>query len=300
MSQGEEKNVLLSSLEEIKKGSEEDVPNEPQAPLPEAPRPQSQTSALGGGLLNSLLDEVKAEADREVEEITRTLEQRSALEKEQREEEERKKKEQYDKLIQDEARRRLQVIKRKEDERKRKAADEDFRAQRQEQMRVEKERQQKRRRFLLVASGVAGVATAAVVVLVLTGVIPLLEPSETPAGQEPAKTAPSVAQNTEKKAEQEYTGPIITEPDPEKVYTTIDGPAAAVLAIPEHSDIESLRVVDPPVEEVKLAIRTDEMHVRLVRAFARHSSGGGGSSDSGDGGSSGQGGIKIDDSIFKD
>lgn len=292
-------NALLSSLEEIKESSKEELP---RVPTPEAaPEPRTQP-APKTSLLDSLLDEVKAEAEREVEEITKTLEEKTAAERKLVAEEEQRKKEQYDVLIQDEARRRLQMIKRKEDEKRNKILEAKQReAKRQAAIRLQAQ-QKKTRKGLLVASGIGVTALAALVALVLTGVIPLLEDRTPVTDQTQAEAATrQLETNTPaKKVEAEYTGPVIDEPAPEPNEIGVDGPGSVVLDLPERSDPASLAPKEVPVPLAgPISIESSLLANRLAKAFSqRPSSSSGGSSDSGDSGSSG--GIKIDDSIFKD
>jgi hypothetical protein len=297
MAKKKQKNALLSSLEEIKQGSEEELP---RVPAPEAaPAPRSRP-APKTSLLDSLLDEVKAEADREVEEITKTLEEKTAAERKLVVEEEQRKKEQYDVLIQDEARRRLQMIKRKEDEKRNKVIEAEQREAKRKEMARQQVQQKKTRKGLLVASGVVVVGLAAVVALVLTGVIPLLE-DKTPVAEQAAEEVATKQFEKSipvKKQVEEYKGPPIDEPTPEPLEFVVDGPASAVLDLPERSDPSRLAPKKVPVPvAAPVPIESALMATRLAKAFARRSSSSGGSSGTSD---SSSGGIKIDDSIFKD
>jgi hypothetical protein len=298
MAKKKQKNALLSSLEEIKQGSLEELPREP-APE-EAPAPRSRP-APKASLLDSLLDEVKAEADREVEEITKTLEEKTAAERKLAEDEEQRKKEQYDVLIQDEARRRLQMIKRKEDEKRGKVLEAEQLVAKRKEMERQQVQQKKTRKGLLVASGIAMVGLAAMVALVLTGVIPLLE-DKTPvveqAADEVATKQMKKSVPVEKPVE-EYKGPPIDEPSPEPPMLGVSGPASAVLDLPKRTDPALLARQDAVVTTTApVHIESDLMATRLAKAFARSSGSSGGSSGSSDPVDSG--GIKIDDSIFKD
>jgi hypothetical protein len=292
----QKQDALLSSLAEIKLSSDEDLPREPTPPPAPAPKtsPAPQTS-----LLDSLLDEVKAEAEREVQEITKTLEEKTAAERRMAEDEEQRKKEQYDKLIQDEARRRLQMIKRKEDEKRQKALELEAReARRVEGLRVQAQ-QKKTRKSLMVALGVVGVSLAAVVALVLTGVIPLLEEKQPPsATPEEVATQQSQKLVPKRKKVVEPDGPVVAEAPQEPTEFGVDGPGSVVLDLPERSDPGRFAPRTVPVPATaKVTVKEEELRTQLARAFARSTSSSGGSSSSG---SSSDGGIKIDDSIFKD
>ena len=299
MAKKKQKNALLSSLEEIKQGNEEELP---RVPAPEAAPAPSSRPAPKSSLLDSLLDEVKADAEREVEEITKTLEEKTAAERKLVEDEELRKKEQYDVLIQDEARRRLQMIKRKEDEKRSKVVEAERRVAKRQEMARQQAQQKKTRKGLLVASGVGVVALAALVVLVLTGVIPLLEDNTPVADSNKAEVATKQMEKSVpvKRAAEVHNGPVIDEPTPEPVEIGVDGPASVVLDLPERTDVARLAPKKIPVPvTAPVAIQSDLMATRLARAFARRSgsSSGGSSSSSSD---SSSGGIKIDDSIFKD
>ncbi len=301
MAKKPKKNLLLSSLEEIKKESQEELPQEPTpAPVP-VPRKETKAPAGASSLLDSLLDEVKEEARREVDEITKSLEERTAQERAAVEQEERRKKEQYDKLIQDEARRRLQMIKRKEDERRRVEQAERQREEARKEAVLVAAQQKKARKNLKVALGVVGGILATVVVLVVTGVIPLL-PEEAPSVSEGAQneeTKPTKATLPPRvKEKEDPNAPVIAEAPAEPATIGIDGQGSIVLDLPERHDISKLAPKEvPQVVAEAVEVERETMSVRLARAFARTSSSSGGSSSSS---GSSDGGIKIDDSIFKD
>jgi len=299
MADSKKSNILLSSLEEIKKESErETVPVEPQPVKPAAAKPKSSSAAaLSGGLLDSLLTEVKAEAEREVQEITRTLEEKTELEKKLREEEDERKRLEYDRQIQDEARRRLDLIRRKEDEKKRVAQEAKAREEKRKEIAALKTRQEKSRKVLVRAAAALGGVIVVIVALVATGVIPLLEDESASEGLgEVSSNAPEAPPQFEKRKKEEYKGPPIQEPDEDDGQMAIDGAAGVVLAIPEKGGLEKLPSNLKPPAKTKNDIETKEMHVRLVKALKKVRTSSGGSSSSG--GTSG--GIQIDDSIFKD
>jgi hypothetical protein len=292
MPKSDDTNVLLSSLEAIKKDSEAEEASGAAAPRPKPVAPEPAPAPVG--LLDSLLDEVKKEADREIQEITRSLEQKTAEVKRQQEDDERRKKEQYDRLIQEEAQRRLALIEKKEDERRRIERDAREKEERRKQAELDAAAQKKRKRSLLVAS--AATATLAVItaVLVLTGVIPVLDPeSQILSDQKPAQP-PMVADAAASGKKNGPDGPPIDEPEFLPPGGVVDGPAVAVLAIPEHNDLSRFRVgwaAAPRIMDV--AVRTDLMQQKLAKAFAV-------SSGSGSHGSGSSGGIQIDTSVFKD
>lgn len=299
MAKRKKSNPLLSSLEEIKKGNEEEIPSEPGAAPAARPAPETRSSSVSSGLLNSLLSEVKAEAEREVQEITRTLEEKTVQERQLRDDDERRKKDQYDKLIQEEAKRRLDLIKRKEDDKKRAEAEKRLREKQRLEAAALQVRQKKRKKVLLGVSGVGLVVAAVAVVLVMTGVIPLGNETE-------ENSAPEVAGKVEKKVEvkspkvkkEEPKGPPIGDPT-EELALGIDGPAGEVLDIPERANFDKFRFVPKPPPAKAPNIETGKMRVQLAKAFRRHSSSSGGSTG-GSSGSTDSGGIQIDTSIFKD
>lgn len=300
MADSKKSNILLSSLEEIKKESErETVAAEPEPKAAAASGPgASHTSALSGGLLDSLLSEVKAEAEREVQEITRNLEEKTELEKKLRAEDDEKRRLEYDRQIKEEAGRRLALIRRKEDEKKRLTREAEERESKRRAVAALKIRQEKSRKFLLRATAAVGGIIVVLVVLVATGVIPLLEDksAQTALGEVGAKV-PEGPPQFERRKKEEYDGPPIVEPDIDNVVMSIDGPAAAVLAIPEKTGAAVLTSAVIPKIDTSSEIETGKMRVRLVKALSKVRT-----SSSGSSGSSGSSsdGIKIDDSIFKD
>jgi len=297
---GDKSDVLLSSVQEILKESQEEIPVEPTAPPPaEEPTPVRQKKPAGG-LLDALLSEVKEEAEREVQEITKTLEEKSAQEKAHVEEEEARKKAQYDKLIQEEARRRLQLIKRKEDEKKRKVEDEKLREEQKKAAAAQLVRAKKTRKVMLALAGVAGTGVVVVGVLIATGVIPLLvtpEVQETPVTAEKAPALPVEAAKA-KSGDEAITGPVIEEALAPAPFTGIDGPAAPIIEIKARVEVDRSRVSSLPPSTQEPEISAAQMRTELARAFSRSGSSGGHSGSSG--GHEDSGGIKIDDSIFRD
>ena len=296
MPKSDDSNILLSTLEEIKKGSEDDsLPKAPTpTPPPASPEPPS-ASRQPASLLGSLLDEVKKEADREIEEITRTLEEKSAEVKRQEKAEEQQKKEQYDKLIQEEAGRRMAMIQRKEDEKTRKEADARFAEQEGRERAALLVKQKQRKKGLTIAAAIAGTAVVAAGVLVATGVIPLLEEAAVAPQEEtaPAANDERPAEPVEK-PEEKPKGPPIGEPGV-LAAMGIDGPAAAVLALPEKKNLETYEKLFSPRPEVEDRIEIALMRQRVVKAFARR---GGGSSGGSSGSSGSSGDITIDTSVF--
>jgi hypothetical protein len=298
MAKSDDSDILLSTLAEIKKGSDEDPEPRAAAPQPvEAPAPKPTVSS---GLLGSLLDEVKAEADREIMEITRTLEEKTAAVKREKEEEEEKKKEQYDKLIQEEAKRRLGMIQKKEDERDRKVHDAALQVARQKQAALQLVKQKKQRKVLLVSTAVLGVAAVTVAVLIATNVIPLLEQpvqeTAAPAEENVAEAPANKEGPVRRPGESDYKGPPILE-QAELAMVGFEGPATQVLSVPERTPLERFAFpgqLYPQPEETEAS--SDAMRKRLAKAFARR----GGGSSSSSGGSSTSGGITIDTSVFKD
>jgi len=293
MGKSDKSNLLLTSLEEIKKSSaEEEPPAKAEAPVPGPAAAAKGKSA--GNLLDSLLSEVREEAEREVEEITRTLEEKTNAERKLQEDEEQKKKAQYEKLIQEEGKRRQGLIQRREDDKRRKEMEERHKEQARLQLLAEQARLKKRRRVLLATSGVGVSLLLVVVALVVTGVIPLgPPPGEEASRTEVKSTVPTVDTGTAKKMTGSNQGTAIgdTELDP---FGNIDGLGGVVLDIPEQYDIDSLLKPHPlRVQPVRTQVESVVMREKVVRAFI--STGSGGSSVKGDGG---EGGIKIDDSIF--
>jgi len=284
-------NVLLSSLEAIKKDSEEDA-LKPAAPAKKAEAAAPRPSPTG--LLDSLLDEVKKEADREIQEITRNLEQKTAEVKKQQEEDERRKKEQYDRLIQEEAQRRLSLIEKKEEERRRLEREAAAREERKRMAELDAIRKKNQKRHLMIgAASTAGLAVITAV-LVLTGVIPLGTTNSE--DSKPLDAIPSYARPDQPKDERKGPeGPPIEEPEFLPPGGVVDGPAVEVLAISEHNDLRSFRQGGPTgPKALALNVRSDVMQQKLAKAFAA-SHGGGHSSDG-----SSSGGITIDTSVFRD
>ena len=297
MPKSDDSNILLSSLEEIKKGSEDETLPKDSSPPPTPASPEQPPSASRqpASLLGSLLDEVKKEADREIEEITRTLEEKSAEVKRQEKAEEQQKKEQYDKLIQEEAGRRMAMIQRKEDEKTRKEADARFAEQEGRERAALLVKQKQRKKGLTIAAAIAGTAVVAAGVLVATGVIPLLEEAAVAPQEEtaPAANDERPAEPVEK-PEEKPKGPPIGEPGV-LAAMGIDGPAAAVLALPEKKNLETYEKLFSPRPEVEDRIEIALMRQRVVKAFARR---GGGSSGGSSGSSGSSGDITIDTSVF--
>jgi hypothetical protein len=302
MAKEEKKDLLLSSLEEIKKESLEELPAEPTpAPIAPAPAARRAATSMPSGLLDSLLSEVKAEADREVQEITRNLEERTQQEQKFKEAEQRKKKEQYDKLIQEEARRRMDLIKRREEEhrqRQEQAAAKE--RERQAHLKKQEEVLQRSNRAKYIYAGIAGGAAVIAIVLVATGVIPLW-PEEPPKKAEQAAAPAAKPQPLRRLIEEDNGEPAIL--DAESASLTMDGPAVAVLALPDRRKLEELSKPRPPaLKAAGMDIDESELRGLLAKGLSHLPNLEGGGQRHGSGGSSGEGGggIKIDDSIFKD
>ena len=236
------KNVLLSSLEEIKASSHEDQPRDPENP--------SGPAALdGSGLLGSLLAEVREEADREVQEISRVIEERSVLEKQLREDEEHKKREEYDRLIKAESQRRRNIIRSKEDERVRREAE--LKEQElKKQGAVQALQRRQRRRHIAIGSSLAlAMAVLTFAGLVATNVIELGEkPRENPPPPfEPLAAKQTLAPTTPAAME------IPAEPEP----VVLDPGEITVAFSPPHPVLEE--------EQYKLDFSIDpEDSVRLL------------------------------------
>jgi len=296
MGKGDKSNLLLTSLEEIKKSSAEEEPVRPAPAAPASPAaPGPSKSGGAGSLLDSLLSDVRQEAEREVEEITRTLQEKTAAERKFQEEEERKKQAQYEKLIQEEARRRQSLIQKREDDKRRKELEERHKEEARQQLLAEAARLKRRRQVLLAASGVGLLVLVAVVVLVATGVIPLgpTPPAEV-ATNEAKSTVPAVSTGQSKVQKGADAGKMIADTELPPLGD-IDGEGGLALGIPEHYDIDSLIKPHPlRVQLLRPQVETQLLRERVARAFVHTSSGGG--SVKGDSGS--EGGIKIDDSIF--
>lgn len=292
MPKSDDSNILLSTLEEIKKGSEDESRPKSETPTPPASPEPPPSSRQPASLLGSLLDEVKKEADREIEEITKTLEEKTAQVKLAEAAEEQQKKEQYDKLIQEEANRRMAMIQRKEDEKKRKVADAKFAEQQRQEQATQLIKQKKRKKGLTIAAAVAGTAVVAAVVLVATEVIPLLEEQAVAPQDEVAPVAEEQKPaEPVKRTEEKPKGPPIGEPVA-LAAMGIDGPAASVLAIPEKRFLASyLKLTSPRPESVEEDVEVSAMRQRVAKAFARSSGGSSGSSGS-------SGSITIDTSVF--
>ncbi len=292
MGKSDKSNLLLTSLEEIKKVSAEEEPVAPKPAQAAAPAPES--AKTGGSLLDSLLSDVRQEAEREVEEITRTLEEKTAAERKFQEEEERRKQAQYEKLIQEEARRRQSVIQKREDDKKRKELEERHREEARLQLLAEAARLRKRRKVLLAASGAGVLAIVAIVVLVVTGVIPL--GPETPvqtARDETKAVVPQVSTGDPKKMKSANSGKAIADTELPPLGD-IDGEGGIVLGIEEHYNVDLLLKPHPlRVQMLRPQIESQIVRERVAKAFVSVSSGGGSSS-----GGTVEGGIQIDDSIF--
>ncbi|MBM4353963.1 MAG: hypothetical protein FJ109_09260 [Deltaproteobacteria bacterium] len=294
MGKGDKSNLLLTSLEEIKKSSaEEDSLPKAAVPTPEPIQVPQQKSGAGN-LLDSLLSDVRVEAEREVEEITRTLKEKTAAERRAVEEEEQRKKAQYDKLIQEEARRRQSVIQKREDDKRRKELEERRREEARLQLIAEQARLKKRRRVLLAASGAGLAALVAVVVLVVTGIIPLgPQPGQESQPGESQTTVPAVTTQTGVAKKTEQTGRAIGDTELEPLGN-IDGQGGVVLDIPERNDVDSFVKPHPlRVQPLRLQVDQQPMRERVAKAFVATSSGGSSKPEG-----EVEGGIRIDDSIF--
>lgn len=295
MAKTDDRDILLSSLEEIKKSSAEEPAPAPVAAAPV--RPAKPKSTVTSGLLGSLLDEVKAEADREIMEITRNLEEKTAQVRKDKKDEELKKKEQYDKLIQEEARRRMGMIQKKEDEKRRKQEEIERKEALRKQTAIAQVKQKKQRKVLLAVTSVVGVALVVVVALVATGVIPL---GDKPVATEQATQEDShqVADNKEqprpRPGASDYKGPPIGDFEDTPIGS-FEGPATKVLAVPEKTPLDRFSFPGETYPQPEETVASDDqMRKKIAKAFA------GRSGSSGSSGSTDSSGITIDTSVFKD
>lgn len=299
MGKDEKSDVLRNSLQEILKDTREDVPVEPLAKPVEEESSRVWRKPQTAGLLDTLLSEVKREAEREVQEITKTLEERTAQEKQAADEEEARKRAQYEKLIREEAKRRLQLIKRKEEEKKRKIEEEKLRAERKRIAEIQLARAKRNRKIATVLGAVAGVVVITIGVLGATGVIPMFKGPEIVQTQSAAVSpaVPVVEKKKEKEPRQEESGPVIVDSFPAAESPGIDGPAAPIIEIEGKTEVSWGKLQSLPPSLKQPDIRLAQMRSELARAFSDMSSSSG---SRGSGSEKGRGGIKIDDSIFKD
>lgn len=173
----QEKPDILKALEEEVK---RDEGAKPKATASAAPATAAQTAAKTGApakhntLLDALLNDARAEADREIQQHNQRLQQRVDGQRKAEEEEERRKRLQYEQLFEEEKRKRQDVVRKKEEERIRKEREIQLAEQRRLEEIARKEAAQRARRLrIYVGSGIAG-ALAIFAILVFTGVIPLL------------------------------------------------------------------------------------------------------------------------------
>lgn len=180
----QDKPDILKALEEEVKRDEGAKPKPAASPAPAA---AAQAAAKPGAaakhntLLDALLNDARAEADREIQQHNQRLQQRVDVQKKAEEEEERRKRMQYEQLFEEEKRKRQDVVRKKEEERLRKEREAQLAEQRRLEEIARKEAAKRARRMrIYVGSGIAG-ALAVFAVLVFSGVIPLLS-SDKPMG----------------------------------------------------------------------------------------------------------------------
>ncbi len=154
----------------------------PAATSPAAAKPAAPAK---NSLLDALLSDARAEADREIQQHNQRVQQRVDGQKKAEEEEERRKRLQYEQLFEEEKRKRQDAIRKKEDEKVRKEREAELAEQRRLEAIAKAEAETKARRVrIYVGTGIA--ATLGVcAILVFVGVIPLL-PSDKPVGQKQA------------------------------------------------------------------------------------------------------------------
>ncbi|GEM_PF-6203158 len=299
----QDKPDILKALEEEFKKDENAVPKAAAAggAATPAPAPEAKPSAPKSSLLDSLLSDARAEADREIQQHNKKLQSKAESLKRAEEEEERKKKAQYEQLFEDEKRKRLEAIQRKEDEKRRKEEE----ARRAEERRIAalaKAAADKRARKvrIIVGSSVAGILAVAAI-LVFVGVIPLFpeDGSGTNRGQSPTEKEkaeiPPVYQL--KTASIEGGEPTLeTLKAVPAAFTYGDGYHAAKATQKIKSGVPPRELVTPDMLNVGLtesALReSGRIGTDIAKTIKIEKRGGGGGG--------GDGGIKIDDNIFKE
>ncbi len=273
MAKGKKSNILLSTLEEIKQSSAEDEiasqqhPEPPTTPDPPKKKPPKRASA--GSLLDNLISEAKAEAEQEVQEFTRSMDEKARLQKQERDAQEKQKKEQYERLIKEEADRRMGLIRKKEDEKRRQ---EEAIRQREEarilreKHAIERARATKQRKRVLI-----GLLVLTIVGAGSFAAVYLFDDATIGAG--PPKDADVT--RFKAKAHKLVLPPIVKDPDRKPIDTPavpeiikgIDGPVSIAVDLPDRTDADTLQRTQMPNPRPNGRIDVAAMGKEVTKAF---------------------------------
>lgn len=260
-----------------------------------AATPAKAAPAKTSTLLDALLSDARAEADKEIQQHNQKLQEKASGQKRAEEEEERKKRLAYEQLFEEEKRKRLDAIRRKEEEKTRKEQE----AKAAEERRILAEAKvvadkKARKTRIFVGYGVIGVLVIAAI-LVFTGVIPLLSSNKVEGTKRTLKDAGYVPPPPYKGVSyQPAKGQPLFQLGEKAFYPTSDGAGIEVLQAVRTSDFP--KQGDTGVEPLASAANVETPKTRtlatdVAKGFKVERGGGGG-------GGGNNGGISVNVNIF--